>query len=152
MSNPKRLIVIACSTGGPKALQRVIPLLPENLNCSILIVQHMPEGFTASLAHRLNELSKIEVKEAEHGEILRDGVAYIAKGGSQMRLIDSENGKQQLSVTSEKARNGLKPCADILFESLMNSDFTDITCVVLTGIGGDGTNGMKQLKTKKIFM
>ena len=149
VSNPKRLIAIACSTGGPKALQRVIPLLPENLNCSILIVQHMPEGFTASLAHRLNELSKIEVKEAEHGEILRNGVAYIAKGGSQLRLIYSENGKQQLSVTSEMARNGLKPCADIMFESLMNSDFTDITCVVLTGMGGDGTNGMKQLKTKK---
>jgi len=145
----KKLIVIACSTGGPKALHRVIPLLREDMNCSVLIVQHMPEGFTSSLAHRLDELSQIEVKEAEHGEVLRIGVAYIAKGGSQMRLIHSENGTQQLSVTVEASRNGLKPCADILFESLIQSDYNDITCVVLTGMGGDGTFGIKQLKEKK---
>ncbi len=147
--NQRKLIVIACSTGGPKALQQVVPLLPKDLDCSILIVQHMPEGFTLSLARRLDELSQIEVKEAEHGETLRKGVAYIAKGGSQMRLTNLENGTQQLSVTIEGARNGLKPCADILFESLVHTDYNDITCVVLTGMGGDGTNGIKQLNEKK---
>ncbi len=148
-ADPKRLVAIACSTGGPKALQQVIPVLIENLGCSVLIVQHMPEGFTASLANRLNEISRVRVKEAENGETLKNGIAYIAKGGSQMRLIQSEDGTQQLSVTVEPARNGLKPSADIMFESFLQCDFTDITCVVLTGMGGDGTNGIKQLKMKK---
>ncbi len=149
VTDSKRLVAIACSTGGPKALQQVIPLLTENLGCSVLIVQHMPEGFTASLANRLDEMSQIKVKEAEDTEEIKNGVAYIAKGGSQMRLIRSENGKQRLSVTVEAARNGLKPCADIMYESLMQSDFEEITCVVLTGMGGDGTKGIKQLKEKK---
>ncbi|BCJ95224.1 chemotaxis response regulator protein-glutamate methylesterase [Anaerocolumna cellulosilytica] len=144
----KKLVAIACSTGGPKALQQVIPKLTQSLGCSVLIVQHMPEGFTASLANRLNEMSKLEVKEANDREVIKSGTAYIAKGGSQMRLVQTENG-QQLSVTLESARNGLKPCADILFESLMHSDFSEITCVVLTGMGGDGTYGIKQLKEKK---
>ncbi len=145
----RRLVAIACSTGGPKALQQVLPLLTQDLGCSVLIVQHMPEGFTASLANRLNEMSSVTVKEAEDKEILKSGVAYIAKGGSQMRLIQSENGSLQLSVTVEPARNGLKPCADIMYESLIQTDLTDITCVVLTGMGGDGTKGIRQLKEKK---
>lgn len=147
-ANGKKLVAIACSTGGPKALQQVIPLLKQDLGCSILIVQHMPEGFTASLANRLNEISKITVKEAEDKEILRNGVAYIAKGGSQMRLVQA-NGTSQLSVTSEPARNSLRPCADILYESLIDSDFSEIICVVMTGMGGDGTKGIRQLKEKK---
>lgn len=147
-----RLVTIACSTGGPKALQQIVPKLPVNLDCSVLIVQHMPEGFTYSLAHRLNELSNVEVKEAEHGEILKKGVVYIAQGGRQMRVIH-ENGMDKLSVTQESARNGLKPCADIMFESLVDSEFDDIICVVLTGMGGDGTNGIKSLnKNKNIYV
>jgi two-component system chemotaxis response regulator CheB len=76
-------------------------------------------------------------------------MVYVAKGGSQMRLISLKDGADQLSVTAEAARKGLKPCADILFESLVDSDFDMITCVVLTGMGGDGTFGIKQLKEKK---
>lgn len=150
--NGKKIIALACSTGGPKALQQVIPFLPEDLDCSLLIVQHMPEGFTYSLAHRLNEMSKITVKEAEHGEILQKGVAYIAQGGRQMRVV-TERGVNKLSVTLEAPRNGLKPCADIMYESLVNSDYEEIVCVVLTGMGGDGTNGIKQLnETKNIYV
>jgi chemotaxis response regulator CheB len=147
-TNGKRLIALACSTGGPKALQQVIPLLTENIGCSVLIVQHMPEGFTASLANRLNEMSKIEVKEASDGDILRDGVAYIAKGGSQMRLVSTLGGAK-LVLSTEPARNGLKPCADIMYESLIQSEYDEIICVVLTGMGGDGTIGIKQLKDNK---
>lgn len=144
-----RLVAIACSTGGPKALQQVVPKLIGTLGCSVLIVQHMPEGFTASLASRLNEISMIKVKEAEHQEILEENTAYIAKGGSQMRVIRGEQGKEALAITQEAARNGLKPCADYMFESLADSGYTDITCVVLTGMGGDGTYGIKKLKEKK---
>jgi len=144
-----KLVALACSTGGPKALHTVIPNLPGNLDAGVLIVQHMPEGFTKSLADRLNELSEIEVREAEDGDILKKGTVYIAKGGHQMRLFKKEDGLYHLSVTKEPARHGLLPCADIMYESLVNTDFDQITCVVLTGMGGDGTAGITQLKPKK---
>lgn len=146
--NARKLVALACSTGGPKALNCLIPMLPKNLNAPMLIVQHMPEGFTNSLAQRLDELSSIHVKEAENGEQIQKGVVYIAKGGSQLRL--KQNGKSNvLQVTVEEARNGLKPCADIMYESLLECDFDEIICVVLTGMGADGTLGISQLNVKK---
>ncbi len=148
-----KLVAIACSTGGPKALHSVIPNLPENLDASVLIVQHMPEGFTKSLADRLNDLSKVHVKEAEDGEILKKGTVYLAKGGHQMRVIRKEDGQNQLSVVKEAPRHGLLPCADIMYESLCESIFDQITCVVLTGMGGDGTEGIMSLsKMKNIYV
>ncbi len=147
-ANAKKLIALACSTGGPKALNSLIPMLPKNLDAPMLIVQHMPEGFTNSLAQRLDELSAIHVKEAENGEQIQKGVVYIAKGGSQLRL--KQSGKSNLlQVTVEEARNGLKPCADIMYESLLDCDFDEIICVVLTGMGADGTLGISQLNNKK---
>ena len=143
----KKLVALACSTGGPKALQKVVPFLPKNLDAPMLIVQHMPVGFTGTLASRLNELSEITVKEAADGDVLEKGTVYIAKGGSQMR-VKKKGSSYVLSVTLEEARNGLKPCADIMYESLLESDYDDITCVVLTGMGGDGTVGIKQLNDK----
>lgn len=147
-----KIVALACSTGGPRALQYVIPFLPENLDAPVVLVQHMPEGFTASLSNRLDELSRIKVKEACDGDILQKGTVYIAKGGSQMRIKKSAAG-YALSVTVEAARNGLKPCADIMYESLMNTSFDEITCVVMTGMGADGTQGILQLeKTNKIYV
>lgn len=146
-NNAKKIVALACSTGGPKALHQVIPKLPANLAAPIVVVQHMPEGFTNSLASRLNELSALTVKEAEHGELVQKGHVYVAKGGSQLRIVKSRDG-YILSVTMEPARNGLKPCADIMYESLKDTDYEDITCVVLTGMGGDGTQGIKQLNEK----
>lgn len=148
-----KIVALACSTGGPKALQEVIPQLPSDLDAAVILVQHMPEGFTGTLAKRLNEMSDIHVKEAEHEEILQKGTVYIAKGGSQMRLIEKSKQMHVLSVTVEEARNALKPCADIMYESLMESSFDEITCVVLTGMGSDGTQGILQLeKTNKIYV
>lgn len=144
-ANAKRLIAIASSTGGPKALQQVICKLPKNINAPILIVQHMSEGFTKSLAARLNELSEVKVVEAVGGEHLENGTVYLAKGGSQMRVV-KKGSEYVIDInTAEPARNGLKPCADIMMESLANLVFDDITCVVLTGMGGDGTMGIRQL-------
>lgn len=143
-----KLVAIACSTGGPKALHTVIPKLPSNLDASVLVVQHMPEGFTKSLADRLNEISRLTVKEAEDGEPLQKGTVYIAKGGSQMRVKKSIDGRYVISISEESARNGLLPCADIMYESLVDTDF-DVTCVVLTGMGADGTAGISQLYRKK---
>ncbi len=144
----KKLVALACSTGGPRALQQVIPKLPKNLDAPMLLVQHMPKGFTNSLAQRLDELSQIKVKEAAHGDIIEKGTVYIAPGGNQMRLI-RKGGKYQIALSDEPPRNGLRPCADIMYESLVNTDFDDITCVVLTGMGGDGTLGIKQLNEKR---
>lgn len=143
-----KLIALACSTGGPKALQSVVPFIPANIDAPMLIVQHMPEGFTKSLAVRLDEMSKVRVKEAENDDILEKGVVYIAKGGAQMRVVKCGAGRYKVTETVEPARNGLKPCADIMYESLVGSDFDEITCVVLTGMGGDGTLGIKQLNEK----
>ena len=148
-----KLVALACSTGGPKALQQVIPKLPENLDAAVVLVQHMPVGFTASLSARLDEMSEIRVREAQDGEVLQKGTVYIAKGGSQMRVIEKNRPEFVLSVREEGARNGLKPCADILYESLRESSFEDITCVIMTGMGADGTKGILQLKeTNKIYV
>ena len=87
-SGARKLVALACSTGGPKALQYVIPFLPKNLDAPVLVVQHMPEGFTGSLSKRLDELSEIHVEEAVHGETIQKGSVYMARGGSQMRLIE----------------------------------------------------------------
>ena len=147
-----KLVAIACSTGGPKALHTVIPKLPKNLDACVLIVQHMPEGFTKSLADRLNELSELTVKEAEDGEQLIKGTVYIARGGSQMRVKKRNDGCYVISVSKEAARNGLLPCADIMYESLVDTDY-EITCVVLTGMGSDGTAGISKLyKNKNIYV
>lgn len=142
-----KLIALACSTGGPKALHQVIPKLPKNLDAPMLIVQHMPKGFTKSLADRLNEMSKVHVREAESGDILKKGTVYIAQGGSQLR-VEKSKGNYILQETEEPARNGLKPCADIMYESLVGSEYEEIVCVVLTGMGGDGTEGIKKLNAK----
>ena len=152
-THAKRLIAIASSTGGPKALQQVICKLPKNINAPILIVQHMSEGFTKSLAARLNELSEVKVVEATGGETLEKGTVYLAKGGSQMRVVKRGSDYVIDINTTEPARNGLKPCADIMMESLANLVFDDITCVVLTGMGGDGTMGIRQLnETNNIYV
>lgn len=147
-SSANKLILIAVSTGGPKALQTVLPGIPENINAPVLIVQHMAAGFTKSLAERLNHDSRINVIEAQHGMVIQKGNAYIAQGGAQMRLrkvgydyIIDEN-------TAEPARNALKPCADVLFESIAGMDFDELICCVLTGMGGDGTMGIHALCQK----
>lgn len=148
----RKLVALACSTGGPKALQSVIPLLPKKLNAPILIVQHMPAGFTNSLAVRLNEMSELNVKEAEDGDILEAGNVYIAKGGNHMRIHNS-GVNSIISLDSDKPKSGLRPCADYMYESLVNSNFGEIVCVVLTGMGSDGTEGITKLnETKNIYV
>lgn len=144
----RKLVAIASSTGGPKALNKVITALPANLDAPVLIMQHMPVGFTKSLALRLDELSEIGVKEAEDNDILKKGMVYIAKGGSQMKVKES-NSVNSLLVKEDDGTNILKPCADITYESLIKSNFDYILCVVLTGMGGDGTEGIKKLHNRK---
>lgn len=143
-----QVVAIACSTGGPKALQQVIPRLPKDLKAPVLIVQHMPAGFTKSLADRLNTLSELTVKEAEEGDVLTPGTVYLAKGGMHMKVI-TKNSVSQIHFSDEPAREGVKPCANYMYESLVDSPFEQVLCVVMTGMGADGTKGIVNLETKK---
>lgn len=143
-----KLVAIACSTGGPRALQEVIPYLPSNLDAPVLVVQHMPEGFTASLANRLDDISNISVKEAAEGDVLENGRVYIAKGGSHMR-IQYERGQHVVRLGQDAPVSGLRPYANYMYESLLQSDYYEIICVVLTGMGADGTKGIGMLSQEK---
>lgn len=142
-----KLIAIACSTGGPRSLQSVIPKLPADIDAPTVLVQHMPKGFTNSLAQRLNDISKVNVKEAADGDILKKGWVYIAPGGKQMR-VKKQGSNYVIVTTDEPARDGLRPCANIMYESLVDSSYDEITCVVLTGMGADGTAGIGALGEK----
>ncbi|MCR4997723.1 MAG: chemotaxis-specific protein-glutamate methyltransferase CheB [Butyrivibrio sp.] len=143
-----RIVAIASSTGGPRALQSVIPRLPKNLKTPVVIVQHMPEGFTASLAERLDSLSEVHVKEAAEGDVLTPGTVYISRGGKHMHIIKNA-GKSVIHYMDGPTREGVRPCANFMYESLVESDYDEICCVVMTGMGADGTEGIKNLKSKK---
>ncbi len=147
-----RVVALACSTGGPKSLQQVIPYLPKELDAGVVVVQHMPAGFTKSLAMRLNEISKVTVKEAENGDIITKGTVYIAPGGRHLRLVKSGS-DTKVALSDEPPVDALRPCANVMYESLVNSPYDEIVCVVLTGMGADGTKGIKALKEhKKIYV
>ncbi len=144
-----RIVALACSTGGPKALHTVLPSLDPGMDAPMVLVQHMPTGFTKSLADRLNELSKVTVKEAEEGETLEKGVVYIAPGGKHLEVVCGVNGSHKVHLNDAPAIGGLKPCANIMYQSLKNSRYDEITCVVLTGMGADGTAGIEELDKSK---
>ncbi len=139
-----KLIAIGTSTGGPKALQHIIPRLPANLPCGVVVVQHMPAGFTQSLARRLNELSKVTVKEAENGEPVKPGHVYIAPGNYHMRVRKSLS-ETLITLDQSPPIGNHRPSVNPLFESA--SVFgRNLVAVILTGMGSDGTEGMKKVK------
>lgn len=144
-----KIVAIASSTGGPKALQSVVTRLPKDLKAPVVIVQHMPVGFTYSLAERLNSLSELTVSEAADGEVLERGHVYIARGGKHLNIDAKPGGKYAVRYSDEPTREGVKPCANYMYESLAKSGFDQIVCVVMTGMGADGTKGIENLKSKK---
>lgn len=144
----RKLVAVASSTGGPKALQSLIPKLPSNLNAPVLVVQHMPAEFTEALAARLDSLSEVSVKEAAEGDAIKKGHVYLARGGRHMNVF-REAGKEVVHYTDQPHREGVRPCANYMYESLMDSEYDEIVCVVLTGMGADGTEGIRNLKEKK---
>lgn len=146
------IIALACSTGGPKSLQSVIPKIPANIDAPILLVQHMPVGFTATLSARLNELSEVEVKEAQDGDEIKKGVVYIAPGGRHLTCQISGN-THKIKLNDDPPRDALRPCANVMYDSLAQCGYEEIICVVLTGMGSDGTEGIRGLsKKKKIYV
>ncbi|MGL5259122.1 MAG: CheB methylesterase domain-containing protein [Lachnospiraceae bacterium] len=152
MESESKIVAIASSTGGPKALEEVITKLPAELNAPVVIVQHMPKGFTASLAERLNSKSKIKVKEAEEGDILHNGIVYLSKGGVHLNIIQSTAKKNVIHYSNQAMREGVKPCANYMYESLIKCNIGEVICVVLTGMGADGREGIIALNEhKKIY-
>ncbi|MFZ5966570.1 MAG: protein-glutamate methylesterase/protein-glutamine glutaminase [Bacillota bacterium] len=141
----KKIVAIGTSTGGPRALQEVIPYLPQSLPASILIVQHMPPGFTKSLAERLNNLSEVHVKEAEDEDILLPGHAYIAPGDYHMKVVSVGN-TLKIKLSKDPPVSGHRPSVDALMDSLADLHASNIVGVIMTGMGADGANGMKNLK------
>ncbi|MFC4320162.1 protein-glutamate methylesterase/protein-glutamine glutaminase [Litchfieldia salsa] len=141
----KPLVCIGTSTGGPRALQHVLTRLPNQFPAPILIVQHMPAGFTKSLAKRLDSICHIEVKEAENGELLKNGVAYIAPGGYHLKLKEIGT-SVAIQIDESEIRNGHRPSVDVMFESVSHlSSFRKIA-VIMTGMGSDGAKGLVELK------
>ena len=140
------MVLIGVSTGGPNALAKMMPSLPANLGVPVLIVQHMPPIFTQSLAESLSLKCKIQVREASDGEVIEPNCAYIAPGGKQMRLISDPDGRRTLQITDDPPENNCKPSVDYLFRSVSNNFPGRAMAVILTGMGSDGTLGMKLLK------
>ena len=140
------IIAMGISTGGPKLLSQIIPTLEQNLSATYLIVQHMPQGFTKNLAARLNSLSALEVKEAEHEEVLKRGTVYIAPGGKQLKIINGL--RPQINITDDLPYKGHKPSVNIMMSSLaeLKSCSKKMIAVIMTGMGSDGLEGVSDLK------
>ena len=141
----KKLVVIGTSTGGPQALQAVITRLPGNLPCGVVVVQHMPAGFTKSLADRLNSISEIAVKEAENDEIIKPGQVYIAPGDYHLRIAPAGGGERKIVLSQEPRVGNLRPTVNYMFESAAQFG-RDLVSVIMTGMGADGCEGMKKIK------
>jgi len=143
--NNVEIIALGISTGGPKALQEMLPHLPGDLPVGMLVVQHMPKAFTGPFAERLNKLCQVTVKEAEHGEVVRPGTVYIAPGGSHMKL-KSTGGRKTIVISDEPSNTIHKPSVDVMMMSVAEAVRGKIMSVIMTGMGSDGAYGMVKIK------
>ncbi|WP_455200352.1 protein-glutamate methylesterase/protein-glutamine glutaminase [Kaarinaea lacus] len=139
------IVAIGTSTGGPVALQKILSSLPADFSPPLLLVQHMPESFTGPFAERLNNMSRIAVKEAEDGDEIRSGLALLAPGGQQME-VKTEAGKSYVHVYPAVQGQNYKPSVDITFTSIANAIKGKTLAIVLTGMGADGCEGAQILK------
>ncbi|PSU29872.1 protein-glutamate methylesterase/protein-glutamine glutaminase [Photobacterium lutimaris] len=141
-----QLMAIGTSTGGPVALQKILTALPANFPVPIVLIQHMPATFTAAFAARLDNLCKIGVKEAQDGDVLKPGMAYLAPGGMQM-MLDGRPGSARLRIIDGGDRMNYKPCVDVTFGSAAKVYHDKVLSMVLTGMGADGREGARMLKS-----
>lgn len=140
-----QVVAIGTSTGGPKALETVLTGLPADFSHPVLVVQHMPAKFTLSLAQRLNNLCRIRVVEAENGQVVQGGTAYIAPGGYHMTLVRKQR-EIRIVLNQEPPQNGHRPAVDVMFESVTALPGLKKHYVLMTGMGSDGAKAMAQAK------
>ncbi|MBF0608257.1 MAG: chemotaxis response regulator protein-glutamate methylesterase [Candidatus Magnetobacterium sp. LHC-1] len=143
-SKRMNIIAIGTSTGGPKALQSIVPMLPKNISIPIVISQHMPHSFTGPFAERLNQLSQVCVREAKNGEKLQSGIVYIAPGCGHMSIV--KKGIEKYISISESNEYIYKPSVDVMMLSVAQLYPGNCLGVILTGMGNDGLKGMKAIK------
>lgn len=142
-----KIVAIGTSTGGPVALQKILTQIPANISVPILLIQHMPAAFTPAFAQRLNTMCKISVKEAENGDALKPGHAYLAPGGCQM-MVEGRGPQFKLKVMQDESdRLTYKPSVDLTFGSVAKSYGGSVLSMVLTGMGADGREGARMLKS-----
>ena len=144
-----RIVALGTSTGGPRALQTVISALEPDARTAYFVVQHMPKGFTRTLAERLNNLSSLQVQEAEEALVAPDNV-YVAPGGHHLTVLPTSLGLQ-IRLSQDPPVNGHRPAVDVLFQSLADQPGLCEVAVVLTGMGSDGAKGLAKLKAAGTF-
>ncbi|MFD2168173.1 chemotaxis response regulator protein-glutamate methylesterase [Thalassotalea euphylliae] len=142
------LLAIGTSTGGPVALQKILTQLPKDFPLPIVMIQHMPAAFTSAFSNRLDSLCQISVKEAQDGDLLKPGHAYLAPGGMQMLIDGTENAAKLRVMEDNSSRVAYKPSVDISFGSAAKVYGGDVLAVILTGMGADGREGSRMLKKK----
>jgi two-component system chemotaxis response regulator CheB len=141
------IVAIGISTGGPNALSQMLPMIPKDIGVPILIVQHMPPMFTQSLANSLAGKCRVAVQEARQGEPIIANTVYIAPGGKQMKIVAGADGKSRvIKITNDPPENSCKPSVDYLFRSVAHHYVGRATGVIMTGMGSDGTEGLKLMK------
>jgi len=143
----KRVVVIGASTGGPRALNHCLSSLPSHLPAAVLVVQHMPPGFTRSFAERLNRRSPLEVKEAEEGDVILPGRAYVAPGDYHM-VVEKRGNQEVIHLDKSPPVKGLRPSADVTMRSVAEVFGAGSIGVILTGMGSDGADGLKAIKER----
>ncbi len=144
-ASPPQIVAVGCSTGGPAALTEIIPRLPARLPVPVVIVQHMPKLFTGQLAEALQIKSAIRVVEARHGEAPQPGTVYIAPGGRHLRVASSKSGRL-FELTDDPPEHFCRPAVDYLFRSIADVYREHALGVILTGMGRDGTGGLRAMK------
>lgn len=143
----RTVVAMAASTGGPQSLLKVFPKFPDNLKAAVLLVQHMPPGFTRSFAKRLDSVSKIDVKEAEDGDPIEEGKGYVAPGDYHME-VKMRGGKPVIELNKKPKIHGVRPAADPMMITAADVFGRRTVGVVMTGMGRDGAQGIVAIKKK----
>ncbi len=150
LNNKIDLVVIGISTGGPKALIPVLERIPVDSKAAYVVLQHIPEGFTKNLSERLNKKVPLNVVEAKDNDILKEGSLYIAKGGCQLRLRDFSN-SYKIELNSDYYNSIHRPSIDYTLTTLSDCKIGKLMVVIMTGMGSDGTEGVRHLRSFKKF-